>query len=65
MRKIAIHCRKDRKGLRMSYTPTGDGKALVLQGITIACPYCKVARSLHNFTEEEFLAKAVGDKFFI
>ncbi len=65
MRKINIHCRKDRKGLRMTYTPTGDSKSLVLQGVTIACPYCKEARSLHNMTEEEFLGKVVGDKFFI
>ena len=64
-RSINIHCRKDRKGLRMSYTPTGDGKSLVLQGITICCPYCKEARSLHNMTEALFLEKVVGDKFFI
>ena len=65
MRKINIHCRKDRKGLRMAYTPTGDGKSLVLQGITISCPSCKEARSLHNMTEEKFLERVVGDKFFI
>lgn len=49
----------------MAYTPTGDGKSLVLQGITISCPYCKEARSLHNMTEEKFLERVVGDKFFI
>lgn len=65
MQKIAIHCRKDRKGLRMAYTPTGDKNSLVLQGITITCPYCKEARSLHNMNEEKFLSKVVGDKFFI
>ena len=65
MRKISIHCRKNRKGLRMTYAPTGESKALVLQGVTICCPYCKEARSLHNMTEERFLEKVVGDKFFI
>ena len=65
MRKISIHCRKDREGLRMTYAPTGESKALVLQGVTICCPYCKEARSLHNMTEERFLEKVVGDMFFI
>jgi pyruvate-formate lyase-activating enzyme len=69
MRKIAIHCKYCRKGLKMAYTPTGNENTLVLQGITMTCPYChnKNPRTmaLHNFTEKRFLEKAEGDKYFI
>lgn len=65
MKKINIHCRKCRKGLRMSYTPCGDKIAIVLRGIEISCPYCKRTMTLKNYTEEKFLENAVGDKFFI
>lgn len=65
MKKINIHCRKCRKGLRMSYTPCGDKNAIVLRGIEISCPYCKRTMTLRNYTEEKFLENAVGDKFFI
>ncbi|MCR5546091.1 MAG: hypothetical protein K6F30_06375 [Lachnospiraceae bacterium] len=65
MREIKIHCHKDRKGLRMAYTPTGDDNAIVLQGIRIDCPYCTEPRSLHGKTEKEFLSQVVDGKFFI
>lgn len=65
MKKINIHCRKCRKGLRMSYTPCGEKNAIVLRGIEISCPYCKRTMTLKNYTEEKFLENAVGDKFFI
>lgn len=49
----------------MSYIPCGDKNALVLRGIEISCPHCKRVMTLKNYTEEKFLEKTDGEKFFI
>lgn len=69
MQEIALHCKKCRKSLHVAYMPTGKKNVKVLQGATMTCGNCHNkyprAMSLHNFTEEEFLQKVEGSKFFI
>ena len=69
MREIPIHCKLCGKILYEAYTPTGNKDTKVLQGITKTCPHCHNknprAISLHNYTEEMFLAGLKNGKFYM
>lgn len=65
MQEIAFHCRKCRKGLRMSYTPCECGDDIVLKGITLKCRTCTRVITPRNFTESHILAGVKDGKYFI
>ena len=60
MREIEFYCKKCKKSMKISYTPTGNPAAPVLAGITIRCHTNRCTRVivLKNYAEEQILAQA-------
>lgn len=68
MSSIKIHCMKCRKWLKMTYTPTGNRNALVMQGLEMNCPFChnKYPRTISfHESEAEFVSAVSNGKYFI
>ncbi len=56
---IDFYCRKCRKSMKMSYTTTGDEKALVMNGVLFRCHTHKCIRAvmLKNYTEGKIIMR--------
>lgn len=68
MQQIDFHCKKCKKYLGMSYFPSGDPDAVVLNGIIMKCHTNKCIRTLtlKNVTESYIVAHAdKNGKIFI
>ena len=53
IKEIDFYCRKCKKGLKISYYPTGDKSTPVMNGIVIRCHTNKCVRAMvmKNYTE--------------
>ena len=65
MQAIEFHCKKCKKGLRMSFIPCGCMDDIVLKGITVRCKTCTRVITPREFKEQHIVENAVNGKFFI